>query len=152
MRSSLPTMSVGRTMSARPPRMMATLVVMLPIMARSGGDARGAMPKMKSRTPTQTMPFRLAGFAPISRAVSFWAAPSSVAARVSSRSVTGMGAERWNERSEVRGRRSEEPGEWERWAEWDEMGIEAEADGANCVPAGTVYVRTLTVSWDWRDA
>src|SRR3954462_6195812 len=38
------------------------------------------MPNKKRRTPTQTMPLRLASFAPISRAVSFWAAPIVVPA------------------------------------------------------------------------
>src|SRR5882672_12396319 len=87
-RSSWPTSSVGRIMSATPPRVMAALVVTLPMMALSGGQANDATPKTNRATPTQTMLLRLESFAPSSRAVSFWAAPSSVLARASSRSVT----------------------------------------------------------------
>jgi hypothetical protein len=67
---------------------MAALVVTLPMMAFSGGQANDATPKTNMTKPTQTRPFRLDNFAPISRAVSFCAAPNSVAERVSSRSVT----------------------------------------------------------------
>ena len=47
--------------------------------------------KHKQPHATQTMPLRLESLAPSSRAVSFCAAPSSVRARVSSRSTTGIG-------------------------------------------------------------
>ena len=50
------------------------------------------MPNRNTTTPTYTMPLRLASFALNSRAVSFCAAPSSLLARVSSCSVTGIGA------------------------------------------------------------
>ena len=71
-----------------PPRVIAALVVTLPMMAFNGGQAKEARPKANITTPIQTRPLRLESFAPSSRAVSFWAAPSSVWARVSSRSVT----------------------------------------------------------------
>src|ERR1035437_6582906 len=49
-----------------------------------------ANPNRNMTTPTHTMPLRLASFALNSRAVSFCAAPSSVLARVSSCSTTGI--------------------------------------------------------------
>src|SRR6266404_9603435 len=76
-RSSWPTTRVGRIVRATPPRVIAALVVMLPIMALRGGQANEATPKTKRATPTQTMLLRLESFAPSSRAVSFWAAPNS---------------------------------------------------------------------------
>src|SRR6266446_5851296 len=84
-------------MSATPPKVIAALVVTLPMMALSGGQANDATPRTKRATPTQTVLLRLESFAPSSRAVSFWAAPSSVWARVSSRSVRRTGVvEYWS--------------------------------------------------------
>src|SRR5207249_2300896 len=75
-------------MRARPPRVIAALVVTLPMMAFSGGQANDARPKTNMARPTQTIPLRLASLAPTSRAVSFWAAPRTVVARDCSKSVT----------------------------------------------------------------
>jgi len=88
----LPTTIAGRTISARPPSSIAALVVTLPIATRSGGHTSDASPNPNNPTPPQTMPLRLASRAPSSRAVSFCAAPSSVRARLSSRSTTAIGA------------------------------------------------------------
>ncbi len=58
-RSSCPTMSVGRIMRAMPPRVIAALVVTLPTMAFNGVQAKDATPKTNRATPTQTMLLRL---------------------------------------------------------------------------------------------
>ena len=79
-------------MRARPPSISAALVVTLATTTLRGGYTSDARPNTNRPTPTQTMPLRLASLAPNSRAVSFCAAPSSVPARVSSRSTTGIGA------------------------------------------------------------
>src|SRR5438046_7823267 len=133
MSSSCPTTNAGKIINATPPRVIAALVVTLPIMAFSGGQANDAIPKTNIAKPTQTKPLRLESFAPNSRAVSFWAAPNSVPARVSSRSVTvepnGV-LEYWNGGVLVEAKN----GMLEYW------------NGGKLVPAGTVYVRTLTVS------
>jgi hypothetical protein len=65
---------------------------------------------MNKPRPTQTMGLRLESLAASSREESFWAAPSSVRARISSRSVTvngvveywsdGIGAEEEDEKEE----------------------------------------------------
>src|ERR1019366_5925469 len=95
--SSLPTTRLGRTMRARPPSSRAALVVTLATTTLRGGYTSDARPNTNRATPTQTMPLRLESLAPSSRAVSFWAAPSSVRAWVSSRSTTGIGALRRKE-------------------------------------------------------
>ena len=79
-------------MRATPPSISAALVVTLPMIALNGGHTSVARPNTNRPTPTQTMPLRLDNLAPSSRAVSFCAAPSSVRARISSRSTTGIGA------------------------------------------------------------
>src|SRR5438093_12601014 len=53
-RSSWPTSRVGRIMSATPPRVIAALVVTLPMIALSGGQANEVTPKTNMTTPTQT--------------------------------------------------------------------------------------------------
>src|SRR5438067_8962751 len=130
-------------MSATPPRVIAALVVTLPMMALSGGQTNDVTPRTNRATPTQTMLLRLESFAPSSRAVSFWAAPSSVWARVSSRSVTKtVGA---SERGSVGACGTE-------WEEWDGMGLMFAVSNEDCSireSLGMVYVRVLMVSWDW---
>jgi hypothetical protein len=79
MSNSFPTTNVGNTISANPPTIIATLVVTLPTITRSGGYTKVPIPPMKSTTPTHTIPFKLESFAPISRAVSFCAAPIACA-------------------------------------------------------------------------
>src|SRR6266704_3320976 len=131
-RSSWPTSRVGKIMRATPPRVIAALVVTLPMIAFSGGQANEATPKTKRAMPTQTMLLRLESLAPSSRAESFWAAPSSVWARVSSRSVRRIGVmEYWS--GGVVGRKT--VGALERWS----------VEALNW-PDGRMYVRVLMVS------
>jgi len=122
-KSSWPTIKLGRETRARPPAAIAALVVMLPMTTFRGDQKAEAIPKINMTAPTQTIPFRLESLAANSRPLSFWAAPSSVLARVSSRSETRKGVMEWwsdgvvgededeNEEEdwelEARGRRSE---------------------------------------------
>jgi len=83
MDNSCPTTSAGKIINATPPRVMAALVVTLPIMGFQRRPGERCDPETNMSRPTQTRPLRLDNFAPNSRAVSFWAAPNSVLARLS---------------------------------------------------------------------
>jgi hypothetical protein len=71
MKSSFPAMSVGKTIKASPPKIIAALVVTLPMTILSGGQTRDANPKRNKASPTQVTPRRLANFEASSRDRSF---------------------------------------------------------------------------------